>query len=242
MDALDRPRRLGKSRLALELCYSAQPEWNTGFLSRAETFTAWAHFRPLRPTLIVIDYVSARIAEASAVILSLAQSASHLRDRVRVLLIEREIGFWRTELLREHSGSESATIAEAEYCEPVALGPLTSEALESLALDFATREKIPWNETTTRQFEARMRIADPLGRPLFGILVAANSSGQEDGVLSPALLDQVLGKERARRRQLVPDPEEFARMENLATLATLVGGLLPHSETLTISVKPRLRI
>ncbi len=221
------PAGSGKSRLALELCYSARPEWNTGFLSRADNFTAWAHFRPLRRTLIVIDYVSARIAEASAIILSLAQSAGYLRDRVRVLLIERELGSWRAELLRAHSNSESATIAEAEHREPVTLGPLTYEALETIAHDLVTRENLPWNETTARQFEGRMRVADPLGRPLFGILVAVYSSDYGGGVVSPTLLDQVLTKESSRRRQLLPDPEQYARMENLATLATFVGGLVP---------------
>jgi hypothetical protein len=56
----------GKSRLALELCHSLRPGWNAGFLSQADAFTGWSHYGPSRPTLIVIDYVSGRAAEASA--------------------------------------------------------------------------------------------------------------------------------------------------------------------------------
>jgi hypothetical protein len=54
--------RTGKSRLALELCYGVRHEWHAGFLSRTDKFRQWTHFRPSRPTLVVIDYVAGRSA------------------------------------------------------------------------------------------------------------------------------------------------------------------------------------
>ena len=60
------------------------------------------------------------------------------------------------------------------------------------------------------------------------MMVAAYSTHKGD-VLNPDLLSLVLKKEAARRRELIPDGEACQKMENLATLATLVGGLRPRS-------------
>lgn len=97
----------GKSRLALELCRDARPGWNAGFLSRTDAFTGWSHFRPSRPTLVIIDYVSSRAAYVSAVVLHLARSADYLPNPVRVLLLERDQGSWWPRFLR-------AAVARAE--------------------------------------------------------------------------------------------------------------------------------
>jgi hypothetical protein len=65
---------------------------------------------------------------------------------------------------------------------------------------------------------------DPLGRPLLGMMIAACSPDEGD-VLNQDLLSFVMQKEAARRRALIPDGEMYSRMENLAILATLVGGI-----------------
>jgi len=61
------------------------------------------------------------------------------------------------------------------------------------------------------------------------MMVAAYSSDEGDA-LNQDLLSLVMKKEAARRRVLIPDGEIYLRMENLATLATLVGGIFPRSD------------
>jgi tetratricopeptide (TPR) repeat protein len=214
----------GKSRLALELCHAIRPEWDAGFLSRTDRFRQWSHFRPSRPTLLVIDYVAGRATDASAVVLDLARSGSYLPSPVRILLLEREQGAWWRRFLREDSQTESDEPLSCQHAEPIRLGSLPHEALQALAAEVARRQGLPWNNGTAHAFASRMRTLDPLGRPLFGMMIAAYSRENGD-TLNQDLLSLVMKKEGARRRTMIPDGETYLKMENLATLATLVGGL-----------------
>jgi tetratricopeptide (TPR) repeat protein len=223
------PGGSGKSRLALEVCHALRPGWNAGFLSRADTFTSWSHFRPSRPTLVVIDYVSGRAAEASAIILNLVRSSAYLTAPVRVLLVERELGSWNSRLLREGSQSECAEIIACRHDDPLVLKRLPHEAIQLIAANVASFRKIPWDESAARTFGARMRTFDSIGRPLFAMIAAAYPNQKNDPVFNPDLLAVVLKKEAERRHELISDDERRERMENLATLATLVGGLPPRS-------------
>ena len=150
----------GKSRLALELCHALCPEWNAGFFSRTDRFRQWAHLRPQRPTLIIIDYVASRAAEASALVLDLARSAAYLPAPVRILLMERERGRWWARFLREDSHSESTELLACQHDEPLRLGSLSPEALQSLAADVARLRQIPWTDATAHAFANRMRTLD----------------------------------------------------------------------------------
>jgi tetratricopeptide (TPR) repeat protein len=218
----------GKSRLALELCHALRPEWNAGFLSRTDRFRQWAQLRPSRPTLIIIDYVASRAADTSALVLDLARSAAYLPAPVRILLLEREQGGWWARFLRDDSHSESTELLTYQHDEPLRLGSLSPKALQSLARDVAHLRQIPWTDATAQTFARRMWTLDPLGRPLFVMMVAAYLTNN-DSALDPDLLSLVLKKEVARRRELVLDGESYLKMENLATLATLVGGFPPRS-------------
>jgi hypothetical protein len=168
----------GKSRLALELCHAIRPEWNAGFLSRTDRFTEWPHFRASRPTLIIVDYVASRAADTSALVLDLSRSSAHLPAPVRILLVEREQGGWWERFLREESQSESAELIAHQHDEPMRLGSLPQEALQSLAADVAGLQRIPWTDSAGRVFGNRMRTLDPLGRPLFGMMIAGYSTDE----------------------------------------------------------------
>jgi tetratricopeptide (TPR) repeat protein len=218
----------GKSRLALELCHAIRPEWDAGFLSRTDRFRRWSHFRPSRPTLLVIDYVAGRATDASALVLDLARSASYLPSPVRILLLEREQGAWWRRFLREDSHTESDEMLSCQHAEPIVLGGLPHEALQALGAEVARRQGLSWNNSAVHAFASRMRTLDPLGRPLFGMMIAAYSTENGDA-LNQDLLSVVLKKERARQRMLIPDGETYLKMENLAILATLVGGLRPRA-------------
>lgn len=224
------PAGAGKSRLALELCYDIRPTWNTGFLSRTDNFTGWSRFRPARPTLFVIDYVSSRAAQASAMVLELCRSTTYLPFPVRVLLLERERGSWWPLFIREGSQSECEELEACQHDEPLHLGSLTPGALRALGADVARSQHKPWSDSTARAFELRMRTVDPLGRPLFGMMAAAYSRGEAaEPTVDSALLKLVLKKEAGRRREAITDTDRLRRVENLIALSTLVGGLLPRS-------------
>lgn len=220
----------GKSRLALELCRDARPKWSAGFLSRADGFTRWSYFRPSLPALIVIDYVASRATDASALVLQLARSNAYLPSPVRVLLVERDRGSWWPRFLREESQSESTELIACQHDEPLRIGGLAPEALRGLAADIASSRQIPWTDSMARSFETRMRTVDPHGRPLFAMMVAANLTNEgAEAVVESNLLRLVLKKEAARRRNAISDDDRLKKVENLVTLATLVGGLLPRS-------------
>lgn len=244
------PAGSGKSRLALELCLSARPRWNAGFLSRVEAFSNWPNFRPLRPTLVVIDYVSSRVSEVSAIVLQLAQSRAYLSAPVRILMLERDKRSWWSRFLREDSASESAQMVSCAYADPIRLGPLSARELDDLAMDVAHSQKMIWTNSKAQAFETRMRTVDPLGRPLFGMMAAAFPDGESrDAIVESSLLRQVLKRESAKRIDAMPDDERRRRFENLVTLATLVEGLRARSgrfsflaETGSASLLPNLEL
>ena len=219
----------GKSRLALELCRDARPGWNAGFLSRADNFTGWSHFRPSRPTLVVMDYVASRAAHASAMVLQLSQSTAYLPCPVRVLLVERDQGSWWPRFLREESHSESTELIACLYDDPLRLGSLAPEALHAIAADVASSQQSPWRDSKARAFEIRMRTLDPFGRPLFAMMAAAYPGSEAADAVDSTLLRLVLKKEDGLRREAISDADRLRKMENLITLATLLGGLLPRS-------------
>lgn len=221
---------MGKSRIALELCREVRPEWDAGFLSRTDKFTRWSYLRPLRPTLIVIDYVASRAADTSDLVLQLARSTAYFPSPVRVLLVERDQGSWWPRFLREESQSESTELITCQHDDPLRLVGLAPEALRALAAEIARSRQVPWTDSIASAFEARMRTLDPLGRPLFGLMAAAYLGiGATDAIVDSTLLRLVLKKEAGRRREMISDDERLRKMENLVTLATLVGGLLPRS-------------
>ncbi len=219
----------GKSRLALELCYDFRPEWSAGFLGRTENFATWSRFRPQRPTLMVVDYVSSRAVRTSAMVLELLRSSAYWDRPVRVLLLERDEGSWWPRFLREDSQSENAEILNCRHDGPLRLGSLAAEELRKIAEDVAGAQERPWTESIKRAFDLRMRTLDPLGRPLFGIMAALYPGEEtENAMVDPSLLRHVLKKERGRWREKMADAERIRQMENLVALATMTGGLLPR--------------
>ena len=224
------PAGTGKSRLALECCRDNVPSWYAGFLSKTDEVKDWRHYRPTRSTLIVMDYVASRAESASDIILHLARSSSHFPFPVRVLLLERDQGSWWSELLRTDSQRTSAEIRACLFDdEALELKGLTSEKLSVLAGDISQSLGKAWTASSEREFKRRMRILDPLSRPLFGMMAALYLGiGVADAEVGALLLSEVLSKESGRRRAAVPDPEKLRKLENLIILTTLVGGLLPQ--------------
>jgi tetratricopeptide (TPR) repeat protein len=217
----------GKSRLALDLCRQVGNEWHAGFFNRTKTNFDWSQFSPIRKTLIVIDYVASRAEEVGEIVLTLSRTSSEFTEPVRVLLVEREKASWWTDFSREASHSESAEIVACQYGDPLELPGMSPRAILQIAKEVVLARGGLWDIEAAREFLARMYNYDRRGRPLFAMIVALHSEAEETDAGRPNLLQAVLRKEAARRRELIPDTAALNRMENLLLLATLTGGLAP---------------
>lgn len=217
----------GKSRLALELCRGVGEDWNAGFLSRTVRDFNWPEFQPTRKTLIVVDYVASRAEELSELVLNLSRTSISFTKPVRILLVEREKSSWWTTLSREDSQSESAEILACQHGAPIALPGLSLEAILQIAKEVVLSRHGTWDAEIANAFLMRLIHNDRQGRPLFAMIVAFYLEAVE-----PNLLNAVLKREAARRRQLLTgEPEQLKRLEHLLLLATLVGGLLPQESS-----------
>lgn len=170
-------------------------------MSRADEYRAGSHFRPERPTLIIVDYVVSRASDASAILLQLRRSVGHLPHPVRVLERDEE-SLW-SRLLRKDSHSEAAELAACQHHEPLRLGPLGPSDLFAIATDVAKLREVPWTGAREDLFARRMLTLDPLGRPLFGMIGADSFRGETPNPLADSTaLQRVLEREVA----LAADP------------------------------------
>lgn len=89
---------MGKSRLALQLVQSLDPtRWEAGSIEGGEARDTWLRgldiWRPVKHTLIVVDYASSNSAALYDGLMKLARNASRdnnlLRRKVRVLILDR---------------------------------------------------------------------------------------------------------------------------------------------------------
>ncbi len=158
----------GKSRLALELCLDSKDAWDAGFLPEEFEFKKWRDWQPSRPTLIVVDYASVRVAEIRTMIAALYGRASPLRQPVRLLLLERDNeGDWWKELL---GSGTSRLVGEASlYQEPIRLNGLTEQDLWTIVRHFLKKPRMPKLPRKNQVLKSLKEI-DPLRRPLFAAL------------------------------------------------------------------------
>jgi tetratricopeptide (TPR) repeat protein len=250
------PGGMGKSRLALEVCLKLQRTHTVGFLPRHSTFAAWDTWKPLHPTLIVVDYVAQRAEAIGAMLQTLTTRATQLPHPVRILLIERTPnGQWYDTLLG--SGGDAERRKSTRHAIP---GTSDSASLTLPGLDddhiwsifqqiFAQNMLDPPDRSGTL---AAFRKIDPQGRPLFAIMAADALVRHADIRQWDAndLLQAVLKRERDRWQNLHVDPTLLEQHINLLALATMIGGIPkngyqplkdgPLQHLLPTAVKPSL--
>jgi tetratricopeptide (TPR) repeat protein len=218
------PAGAGKSRLALELCEAVEGAWYAGFLSRTNSFNDWTHWLPAQPTLIVIDYVAGRAADASKLVLQLATRQNTLPRRVRVLLVERELaGSWWPDYLREGSISENVVMVSTQFGYPIHLGTVGDNALSNLVSEISVRFGVELSAEQVARTVALTKMIDPVGRPLFAMIAAAAQlTGTPQGIIG-----SILQREMARWKMLIPNAREREQALNLLTMTTVIGGFTP---------------
>jgi hypothetical protein len=119
----------GKTRLAIELCESAeQAGWTAGFAQYGQFSEFVKHageWRWNKPILVVIDYAAALARDLRTWLEILARPEAHAGgNKLRLLLLERhaerEVGWW-ADLMRTVSFSDPAPDELADPPEPVPL-------------------------------------------------------------------------------------------------------------------------
>lgn len=215
----------GKSRLALDLCEQAKSDgWSVGFLSRTDQTFRWPRFNPVGKTLIILDYVASWVGYVSDAILELSRISPSFGFPVRVLLLERNILSWWPDFLRKESPSESAEVLACQRGDPMELRGLDQRALLKIAKEVVLCKGAEWENEKAKSFLAEIERYECGNRPLYAMILAEFPQAND----IDDLLRQVLAKECARRKVLVPSDCERIQMENLLFLASIVGGVIPR--------------
>jgi RNA polymerase sigma factor (TIGR02999 family) len=219
---------VGKSRIALELCFLVSNEWDAGFLVLRPDAIDWKTWRPERPTLVVIDYLASRAREAGDLIDS-ACSARYAHP-VRILFLERTTtGTWWDDFLHSESSSTRERILSKRYLQDHELGSLDDSALWSIA-----NARGPQSEALharSKEFLGYIREIDPHGRPLFASMAAevwASGEGLKDWTLEELISVVLLREESRWRAQLLHEGyrnREIDGFRNAIALVTAVGGI-----------------
>lgn len=217
----------GKSRVALELMrYAASQGWQTGFLRRDHAFNAWESWKPLVPTLIVVDYALHRKTHIGNNEIGLGQLLELLQARlaelevpVRVLLVDRdrEPHVWA----RFFEGTSSVVQEDEHKDDALHLAPLAPEhrlaILREELVRLETRVPSDLPDVLTR---LEQRLKEP-ARPLFLLFAARGiaEGGDENDWSAEGLVEVVL---RLEKRHWYEDGVNGAHL-NALVLATLVG-------------------
>jgi tetratricopeptide (TPR) repeat protein len=180
----------GKSRTAFELCLEAESRgWHAGFLSHDSRFSDWHRWHILRPTLLVVDYVSERPEQIRKALIDLSLQASHIRAPLRILLLERSADSEKDEWLKRFLPVRSEIAAffqfgyHASTHSPTELGRTTLSLSDLTPEDAWAIMEAVWDQQGPYHLARDVRPSpatvmplfeqiDRLRRPLFAALVA----------------------------------------------------------------------
>lgn len=173
---LTAPGGCGKSRLAQELCDELWLSgWNAGFYDGVKNLDSWRELKPERPTLIVVDYLWAKLEDWPDRIRVLKDYYGEAP--IRLLILERpaDVSAWNglisgcPEALDSYAGPKP---------EAYKIDALELPGLEKDEDIWALMNEV-WAGNPIVKFEqvflgptAGYRKLDPLGRPLIAILAA----------------------------------------------------------------------
>jgi len=212
---------VGKSRLAMEVCLAAQGEWHAGFLSERSQEPDWTRWRPMAPTLIVVDYAARDTERAGRIVRALAGRIANDGDIVQLAAPARLI------LLEQTSGGDWLDrIIDADARTLLARAPdLPLQAVSDPWPFFEhvlgeAKKPVPEKTATL----AALAEIDKERRPLFAHFMAdALAEGRDIRSFdAPRLVQDVIS--RARAKFWRPQGAS-AKEERLLALATICGGL-----------------
>jgi len=219
------PAGAGKSRLAVELCRAVSGPWHAGFL-RETAQSGLGALEALLPTLVVVDYASARSAWLSDALLRLSQR--NCGERMRVLVLERAAsGPWWDTLQRNNRYEESSRVGAASYARPRELGGLQREEVRALIKEVTGSAGASLSSTDVEDIADHAARIDPAGRPLFTVIAALDwldGNGVSAG-RDPALRRLLNRMDAQTAERLAGSALPPGKARNLRTLATTLGGV-----------------
>jgi tetratricopeptide (TPR) repeat protein len=212
---------IGKSRLALEACYSASTVWDVGFVSEAGQ-QAVLHLTPDRPTFLVVDYAASRASWLSDLLVSLVDRTKQPGPPVRVLILERDTSpSWFDVAVRRATHHQSVRVLSAQYAEPLVLRGLDRGATRELVQLAAKLNCQTLSSTETEDVVDRAFQLDPHGRPLFTLIACIERSDRTSRTSRDHLLRHLIS-----RRQNQDDESAAAiSRRSVALVATALGGI-----------------
>ncbi len=206
----------GKSRLALEARLSHEGEWATGFWGKkCPDIEFWRSWQPEKPTFIVIDYLPGREESVHLMLLALSSRRETIRQRIRILLIERELGD-AVEKVMGIGGDRAIVQSKRFREEPLFLGKLSDTNLMAIASDSATKAGRTSAGTTIIDDLNSADAATPLLAALVGEGNWRPGASREE-----FLRDYIYREEQSRWNPAKVNDSD----KNLCALATMVNGI-----------------
>ena len=218
------PGGIGKSRLAYEFCLTleASNQWRCGFLGDLSEAVR-DNWRPLGPTLILLDYVAQHVDSVRQTLSRLTQRQDGLEHKVRVLLLERsEKDDWYSKLTGGDGRGES--IKSSRFKEPYRLPPLGEDDLWRIIEQSCSSFAIAYTQQDTLRL---FRHVDPQARPLYAAFAAEALADGRDLTqwTQEHLVKYVLERERLSRWEPAGIDELHL---NLLALVTMTKGIGPE--------------
>ena len=247
----------GKTRLAYDFTekHLDRKRWDAGKLdlTRLETLSDPAKWRPKKPTLIVVDYAQSMPERIRDLLIGFAENAAHYDVPVRLLLLERSADTswtdrmlpndsWRPIVLEHCHGNEGPNGRPLPPVGPGAIFKIMENRFRRAGLSppqagelFHAARKIDKNTVRVKLDGENTTLMAP--RPLFAAAaaeewIAARLESPDDSGDIPPKLDRetvlkgIIERERHMRwRKHATDVTDLKRHEMLLALATLVQGL-----------------
>jgi tetratricopeptide (TPR) repeat protein len=228
----------GKTRLAIELCESAdESNWSAGFVSHQE-LTRFSSQQNLsnwgwsKDTLVVVDYAAAQARVLRQWLVELAQNIPSTGRRLRLLLLDRhadpDLGWWH-DLATPGTFSEEPILALFDPITPVVLPPIAASdqirdilahvMVEASNLLRRPRALEPPARGENPEFDGKLADPSITFAPLY--LAMAGITAVQEGI--PTLL----GRGRADMAQRIAT-DELSRVAKLARDRGLNADLLMY--------------
>jgi tetratricopeptide (TPR) repeat protein len=199
-------------------------------LSRSTAYDGWQSWQPVKPTLVVVDYLAGRAKTVSDAILTLTDRATALAHPVRFLLLERLVdrdALWVRQLQRIDSNSEHDRIRSSEHAPYHEVGRLSFESIWQIICEVFSARGVEVPEEMRDPIVLALDATDPMRRPLFAAL-AGEALADERGFRqwnANDLAAHIVRRERSRWEQELVPRERCQKYLNLLLIATVCSGL-----------------
>ncbi len=223
---------IGKSRLALELCFEMINvyDWDAGFYNHNQDINVALNWMPRKPTLIVIDYISSQPKLFGNIICSLAERYDEFQYPVRIIALDRESG---SSYMDEMYKYNNPVLLDSFDCGTMKLCSIDEEALWEIFIIICKEYK--QTITVSKQdFINSLRKSGVAGRPLFAIIGALSYINNSELSLSYSkLLNVGINEyERVWKKYNCSEQEE-----NLIILSTITQGISINNENNELNIK-----